>query len=54
MMASDKFTLGFCRWSNYSSCGSIEVSGELTTYPTPKSTLTPTSHLGQNCDLGEG
>ena len=33
---------------------SIEVSGYLTTYPSHKSTLTLTSHLGQNCDLREG
>ena len=26
----------------------------MTTYPSPKSTLTPISHLGQNCDLEEG
>ena len=24
------------------------------TYPSLKSRVTPTSHLGQNCDLGEG
>ena len=34
--------------------GSIEVSGRVTTYPSPKSILALTSHLGQNCDLGEG
>ena len=35
-------------------CGSIEVSEQLSTYPSPKTTLTLTSHLGQNCDLWEG
>ena len=30
------------------------VSGKLPTYPFPKSTLTLTSHLGQNVGLGEG
>ena len=34
--------------------GSIYVSGKLPTYPSPKSTLTLTSHLGQNVGLGEG
>ena len=33
---------------------SISVSGKLPTYPSPKSTLTLTSHLGQNVGLGEG
>ena len=33
---------------------SIKVSGKLPTYPSPKSTLTLTSHLGQNIGLGEG
>ena len=28
--------------------------GKLPTYPSPKLTLTLTSHLGQNDDLGEG
>ena len=31
--------------------GSIQVSGN---YPSPKLTLTLTSHLGQNVGLGEG
>ena len=30
------------------------VSGKLPTYPSPKPTLTLTSHLGQNVGLGEG
>ena len=34
--------------------GSISVSGKLSTYPSPKSTLTLTSHSGQNVALGEG
>ena len=34
--------------------GSLEVSGKLPTYPSLKSTLTLTSHLGQNVGLGEG
>ena len=33
---------------------SIYVSGKLPTYPSPKSTLTLTSHLGQNVGLGKG
>ena len=33
---------------------SLYVSGKLPTYPSPKPTLTPTSHLGQNVGLGEG
>ena len=31
-----------------------EVSGKLPTYPSPKLTLTLTSHLAQNDGLGEG
>ena len=34
--------------------GSLYVSGKLPTYPSPKPTLTLTSHLGQNVGLGEG
>ena len=34
--------------------GSLYVSGKLPTYPSPKPTLTLTSHLGQNDGLGEG
>ena len=34
--------------------GSIKVSGKLPTYPSPKTTLSLTSHLGQNFGLGEG
>ena len=34
--------------------GSIYVSGKLPTYPSPKLTLTLTSHLRQNGGLGEG
>ena len=33
---------------------SIKVSGKLPTYPSPKLTLTLTSHLRQNDGLGEG
>ena len=33
---------------------SIEVSGKLPSYPSPKPTLTPTAHLKQNVGLGEG
>ena len=33
---------------------SFYVSGKLPTYPSPKPTLTLTSHLGQNAGLGEG
>ena len=32
----------------------LYVSGKLPTYPYPKPTLTLTSHLGQNVNLGEG
>ena len=32
----------------------LKVSEKLPTYPFPKSTLTLTSHLGQNVGLGEG
>ena len=31
----------------------VYVSGKLPTYPSPKPTLTLTSHLGQNVGLGE-
>ena len=34
--------------------GSIQVSGKLPTYPSPKLTLTLASHLGQNVGLGRG
>ena len=34
--------------------GPIQVSGRLSTYPSPKLTLTLTSHLGQNVGLVEG
>jgi len=34
--------------------GSLYLSGKLPTYPSPKPTLTLTSHLGQNVGLGEG
>ena len=34
--------------------GLIWVSGKLPTYPSPKPTLTLTSHLGQNIGFGEG
>ena len=34
--------------------GTKQASGKLPTYPSPKSTLTLTSHLGQNVGLGEG
>ena len=33
---------------------SVNLVTWTTTYPSPKSTLTLTSHLGQNCHLGEG
>ena len=33
--------------------GSFYVSGKLPTYPSPKPTLTLSSYLGQNVDLGE-
>ena len=31
-----------------------KTNRKLPTYPSPKPTLTPTSHLGQNVGLGEG
>ena len=34
--------------------GAFYISGKLPTYPSPKPTLTLTSHLGQNAGLGEG
>ena len=34
--------------------GSLYVSGKLPTYPSPKPTLTLTSHLRQSVGLGEG
>ena len=34
--------------------GSLYVSRKLPTYPSPKSTLTLNSQLGQNVGLGEG
>ena len=34
--------------------GSLNVSRKLPTYPSPKPTLTLTSHFGQNVGLGEG
>ena len=34
--------------------GSLYVSGKLSTYPSPKPTLTLCSHLGQNVGLGKG
>ena len=34
--------------------GSIQVSGKLPTYPSPKLILTLASHLGQNVGLGRG
>ena len=37
-----------------SSFGSLHVSRKLPTYPSPKPTITLTSHLGQNVGLGEG
>ena len=33
---------------------SLRVSGKLPTYPSPKPTLTLSSHLEQNVGLGEG
>ena len=33
---------------------SLEVSGKLTTYPSPKPTYTLSPHLRQNVGLGEG
>ena len=32
----------------------LDVSGKLPSYPSPKPTLTLTSHLGQNVGLREG
>ena len=33
---------------------SLYVFGKLPSYPSPKPTLTPTCHVGQNVGLGEG
>ena len=33
---------------------SLHISGKLLSYPSPKLTLTLTSHLSQNVGLGEG
>ena len=41
-------------YRNRAKIGSIWVSRKLPTYPSPKLTLTLTSHLGQNDGLGEG
>jgi len=56
------FTLYYCVMVFYkTSCllkeqyqQSLDVSGKLPTYSSPKPTLTFTSHLGQNVGLGEG
>ena len=34
--------------------GTVQVSGKLPSYPSPKPTLSLTSHLGKNVSLGEG
>ena len=34
--------------------GALHVSGKMSTYPSPRPTLTLTSQVGQNVDLGEG
>ena len=43
----------FGRLRNYTS-GSIKVSGQLPTYPSPRLTLILTSHFEQNDGLGKG
>ena len=43
-----------CLQLKVSSRGSLDLSGKLPTYPSPKLTLTLTSHLEQNVGLGEG
>ena len=45
------FAVHVCR---HTKVGSLYVTGKLPTYPSPKLTLTLTSHLGQNVGLGEG
>ena len=44
----------FCNTSFDNCTHPQHVSGKQTTYPSPNSTLTLTSHLGQNIGLGEG
>ena len=45
-----------CRWFYSLSFQSFEIARVrmIPTYPSPKSTLVLTSHLGQNVSLGEG
>ena len=38
----------------FANCSEDTFMGKLPTYPSHKPTLTLTSHLGQNVDLGEG
>ena len=45
------FAVHVCR---HTKVGSLYVTGKLPTFPSPKRTLTLTSHLGQNVGLGEG
>ena len=45
-------SFGVCARPNVP-CRNQYVSGKLPTYPSPKLTLTLTSHLGQNVGLGE-
>ena len=47
----NSFAVHVCR---HTKVGSLNVTRELPTYPSPKLTLTLTSHLGQNVGLGEG
>jgi len=42
------------KMAGYGPSSFLYVSGKLPTYPSPKPTLTLTSHLGQNVGLGEG
>ena len=50
---------GYLSGSEFPRCGTVYAgsagsTGQLTTYPSPKSTLTLTSHFTLNVDLGEG
>ena len=38
----------------FANCSEDTFMGKLPSYPSPKPTLTLTSHLWQNVDLGEG
>ena len=49
-----KSSVYFTCFLAYYNFRSIQVSGKLPTYPSPKPTLSLSSHLEQNVGLGEG